>query len=187
MKIHIMGASGSGVTTLGHHLSTTLTIPYFDNDDFYWEKSEDPFTIKRQPEQRNALLQNSLEKYENWILGGSMLNWNNNELIACFDLVVFLWIPADIRLERLRKREFGRYGQEIYQNPIQQKKTQDFLNWAAGYDVNATNTTRTIHNHQMWLHTLNCPVLKVEGDYTVEERTNFVKQKLVELSLLPSN
>jgi cytidylate kinase len=39
MKLHILGASGSGVSTLGRELATRLNVPYFDADDFYWEKS----------------------------------------------------------------------------------------------------------------------------------------------------
>ncbi|WP_228410094.1 shikimate kinase [Chryseobacterium viscerum] len=35
MKIHIFGASGSGVTTLGKALSEELNLEYFDSDDFF--------------------------------------------------------------------------------------------------------------------------------------------------------
>lgn len=187
MKIHILGASGSGVTTLGKYLGSHLSVPYFDNDNFYWEKTDIPFTVKRNPEQRNQLLESTLGMHENWILGGSMLNWNNEDLISSFDLVVFLWIPAEIRLERLRKREFDRYGEQIFDNPEQIKKTQDFLDWASGYDINATNTTRTISNHTKWLAALKSPVLAIEGDFTVSQRIHIVQEKLIELGFLPKN
>ncbi|CAI8903162.1 hypothetical protein EMIT036CA2_50372 [Chryseobacterium sp. IT-36CA2] len=35
MRIHIFGASGSGVTTLGKALSEKLNIEYLDSDDFF--------------------------------------------------------------------------------------------------------------------------------------------------------
>jgi adenylate kinase family enzyme len=38
MKIHIFGASGSGVSTLGKSLALQLKIPFYDADDFYWKK-----------------------------------------------------------------------------------------------------------------------------------------------------
>lgn len=38
MKIHIMGASCAGSTTLGNALSAEWGIPYFDTDDFFWER-----------------------------------------------------------------------------------------------------------------------------------------------------
>ncbi len=38
-KIHVFGASGSGVSTLGKALAVELHLPFFDADDFYWKKS----------------------------------------------------------------------------------------------------------------------------------------------------
>ncbi|GAB3319388.1 hypothetical protein GCM10027299_11850 [Larkinella ripae] len=38
MKLHLFGASGSGVTTLGTALAAQLHLPYVDSDDYFWEK-----------------------------------------------------------------------------------------------------------------------------------------------------
>lgn len=38
-RIYIFGAAGSGVTTLGKELSSSLSIPTFDIDDYYWQKT----------------------------------------------------------------------------------------------------------------------------------------------------
>ncbi|MEM6738348.1 MAG: shikimate kinase [Bacteroidota bacterium] len=38
MQIHIFGASGSGVTTIGKALSKELDLSYFDTDDYYWKR-----------------------------------------------------------------------------------------------------------------------------------------------------
>jgi adenylate kinase family enzyme len=180
MKIHIFGASGSGVTTLGQQLALHLQFPYFDNDDFYWQKSDPPFTIKRFPDERNALLKSTLAKYENWILGGSMINWGE-DLTADFDLVVFLWIPPKIRIERLKKREFERYGDIIFTNPERAKLANDFFEWAAEYDNDKATVTRTLKNHEKWLSQISSPILKIAGDFTVEERIRFVTEKIKEL------
>lgn len=56
MKILIMGASCAGSTTLGTALGKQLGFPYFDTDAYFWEASEIPYTVKRSPEQRNAVL-----------------------------------------------------------------------------------------------------------------------------------
>jgi adenylate kinase family enzyme len=180
MKIHIFGASGSGVTTLGQHLALKLQCPYFDNDDFYWEKSEPPFTIKRLPDERNSLLKSTLAKHENWILGGSMINWGE-DLTANFDLIVFLWIPSEIRIERLKKREFERYGDIIFTNPERNKLANDFFEWAADYDNDKGIATRTQKNHEKWLSNRSASILRIEGDFTVEERVRFVIEKMKEL------
>jgi hypothetical protein len=35
-RIHILGASGTGTTTLGKALADRLNCPHFDADRFYW-------------------------------------------------------------------------------------------------------------------------------------------------------
>ena len=45
-KIHILGASGVGTSTLGVALSKHLPHTHLDTDDYYWT---DKFTKKRNP------------------------------------------------------------------------------------------------------------------------------------------
>lgn len=113
MRIHIFGASGAGSTTQGEDLSAELNIPYFDTDHYFWET---PFTVKRSAEERNAMLKADLAKHESLIVGGSLVSWGD-EWLKTFDLAVFLYVPPDIRLERLRERELERYGNLIHTDP----------------------------------------------------------------------
>lgn len=45
MKLHLFGASGSGVTTLGHKLCQVMNMPYFDTDAYHWVPVYPPITI----------------------------------------------------------------------------------------------------------------------------------------------
>ena len=94
MRLHIFGASGTGVTTLGQALGSALNVPYFDSDDYFWQPSNPPFTIRRPPAERDAALAADLAQAPRWILGGSILGWDPQWATA-FDLVVF--IILDIR------------------------------------------------------------------------------------------
>ncbi|MGI4743037.1 MAG: hypothetical protein ACRYG7_48415 [Janthinobacterium lividum] len=47
MKLHILGASGVGVTPLGRAFSAALRIPYLDTDTYFWMPSDPPFTVRR--------------------------------------------------------------------------------------------------------------------------------------------
>lgn len=172
MKIHITGASCSGVTTLGLQLSKSLDIPYFDSDYFFWEKTDPPFTTRRLPELRNVLLFKELSKSHSWIIGGSIINWSLN---LEFDLVVFLLLPKELRLERLKKREFERYGDIIYSNKERHAQYMEFFNWASGYDDN-TAQDRTLLAHQEWLEKLSSPVLELTGDLSVLQRVDKVME-----------
>lgn len=178
LKLHIFGASGSGVTTLGNRLANRLNVSYFDSDDYFWERTEPPYIQRRAPAERNALLLQDLGKQSNWILGGSVIHWGDN-LFLEFSLVVFLHLPHEIRMERLKKREYERYGAIIYTDPLRSKQYETFLAWAADYDHHTGIANRTLQAHEDWLKRLHYPVLRLAGDLSTEER---IKQVLAHLS-----
>jgi adenylate kinase family enzyme len=176
MKINIVGASGSGVTTLGEQLSRELNIPYFDSDYYYWEPSNPPFTIRRDPAKRNAMLQQDIVPYKDALLGGSFISWGD-EWLTTFDLVVFLWIPSTIRIERLKQRELERYGEIIYTNEERNRLFNEFIDWASGYDSGIARG-RTLQAHEEWLKKLNCPVVEIRGNKSIESRVKIVMQAI---------
>jgi adenylate kinase family enzyme len=177
MQINIFGASGSGSTTLGKALGQKLNYPVFDGDHYFWVPSEMPFTVKRDPQERNAMINRDTAAHENWIVSGSVVGWNNN---WDFDLSVFLYIPHQVRMDRLKKREFERYGDEIYTNPERIILYHKFLDWAQGYDDNTTDG-RTLQVHQNWMKNLKKSLLIIEGDTTVEERVDIILNKMAEI------
>ena len=183
MRIHIFGASGSGVTTLGKALSAELTIEYFDSDDFFWLKTPIPFTEKQNPETRNTIVSQQLHATDSWIFGGSMIHWGEN-IFPAFDLIIFLYLPPKIRLERLKKREYERYGDEIIHHPERAQKFQEFINWAEDYDHNTGIANRTLKAHIEWLSTINTPLLEISGDYEVQEKMDIILNTLKQKNLL---
>ncbi len=179
MKIHIFGASGSGVTTLGKLLSKELSLIYFDTDDYYWEQTNPPFIKANTRETRQLMLRESLSNYINWILGGSLDSWGDF-IKDEFDLVVFLWLPKEVRVERLKKREYDRYGEVIFDNKDRNKQYLDFINWASDYDL-GTKWGRNLERHKTWIKTLNCPVMRIEDDHSNEQRIELIKNYLKEI------
>ncbi|TBO43918.1 P-loop NTPase family protein [Pedobacter kyonggii] len=172
MKIHIFGASGSGVTTLGKALAKKLNIPYFDSDHYFWIPTDPPFITKRNPKERNDLIKMALTESDHWVFGGSSVSWGDG-VFPEFDLIVFLWLPPEVRLNRLKKREFERYGSVIYQDPERIKKYQDFIEWATNYDIDPIKsgfTGRSLKVHEDWIKDLNKEILEIRGDFTLEER-----------------
>lgn len=173
MRIHLFGASGSGVTTLGLHLSQQLQYPYFDSDDFFWVNSDPPFTIRRAPELRDQLLTDNLAATNgNYIVGGSMVGWGD-EWLNAFDLAVFLYLPPNVRLDRLKKREYERYGDVIFTNPERHRQYLDFIDWAASYDDPAS-TQRSLGVHLNWMTKLKCELIRIDGVTSVEYRAKLV-------------
>ena len=54
--IHILGASGSGTTTLGRALAECLHYTHFDSDNYLWLPTDPPTTEKRELTERQQLL-----------------------------------------------------------------------------------------------------------------------------------
>ncbi|MCD8508517.1 MAG: AAA family ATPase [Bacillus sp. (in: Bacteria)] len=172
-KIHIIGASGSGTTTLGEALEAELSIVHLDTDDYYWkEKYSEKWTV----DERTRHLHADLKKHNHWVLTGSLVNWSES-FIPLFDLVVFLWIPKEIRLKRLFDRELERYGTASLPGGSRYKETCEFLEWAGLYDEGGVKV-RSKMLHEQWMAMLPCPVLRIEGDYSVEQRVGKVKEYL---------
>ena len=89
----------------------------------------------RPVEARLALLRPALAGSAAWVLSGSLCGWGD-PLIPEFELVVFLVVPTEVRLARLRAREAARYGREaIAPGGALHGAHLEFLDWAGRYDT----------------------------------------------------
>jgi adenylate kinase family enzyme len=166
--IHILGASGSGTTTLGRALSARLGVPHFDSDDFFWVKNDPPYQTSRTVPERQAMLRAALDGAPSgWVVSGSLVKWGD-AFIPRFDLVVFLTLPTEIRLARLRAREVSRYGDAaIAPGGWAHTMHKEFLEWAARYDSGGLEV-RSLAMHEAWLAHVPCPVLRLDSRNPVD-------------------
>nr|WP_294947956.1 AAA family ATPase [uncultured Mucilaginibacter sp.] len=176
MKIQIMGASCAGSTTLGRALAERLNIPFFDTDDYFWVLTDPPYTTKREPELRNRMIKTEMAKHDSWIQAGSVIKWGA-DWEEMFDVVVFLYIPHKLRMQRLTARELERYGDIIYTDPTRNAQHKEFVDWAERYD-DVTFSGRNIKAHEDWLRRVDARVLEIRGDTTVAERVTSVLEFL---------
>jgi adenylate kinase family enzyme len=175
-RIHILGASGSGTTTLGRALAERLNYIHFDTDNYFWLPTDPPFTAKRATTLRQQLLMDELTAHDSWVLSGSLCGWGDIT-IPLFELVVYLWVPCEIRLERLHHREYERYGERIMPGGDMYEKSQAFLEWAASYDEGGLDM-RSRQLHEQWLGMLPCPIICIEGEYSIEEQIDVLMTEI---------
>ena len=176
MRVHILGASGSGTTTLGAALAERLGCAHLDTDDFFWLPTEPKFLEIRPIEERVALLASALDAARSWVLSGSLCGWGD-VFIPRFELVVFIYIPPEVRMTRLAQREAVRYGADaIAPGGAHHAKYETFMTWAAAYDTGDVSRTRAIH--EQWLATLPCPVLRLTAAAPVAEHLDQVLARL---------
>ena len=74
MKIHIIGGPGSGKTCLAEKLSAQLGIPHYDLDNLQWDNEANGYGVKRDPRERDALLDGILRN-DSWITEGVYYKW----------------------------------------------------------------------------------------------------------------
>jgi adenylate kinase family enzyme len=165
MRILVTGASGTGTTTLGRALAADLDYGFFDADDYYWMPTDPPFQRKQDPPIR---LQNLLRDLgtSSAVAAGSIMDWGA-ELEDHLSLIVFLTVPTDIRIARLGERDMARFGRV---NPV-------FLAWAAQYDEGRLDG-RSLRRHERWLAMRRCPVLRIDGNTSTEDRLVRVRDRL---------
>ena len=156
MRILVTGASGAGQTTLACALANRLGCAAFDSDDFFWVPTNPPYREKRTGIERHDSLVSALRQQSRFVLSGSIVGWGQ-ELETSFDLIVFLYVPPDIRMSRIRKREIARFG----------KIDPEFEEWANKYDDPAA-VVRSLVSHERWLSQQCCTVLEIFGVDTTE-------------------
>jgi len=177
-RIHIFGASGSGTTTLARTLSESFDLPHFDTDNYFWQQTDPPFQFIREKSERKELLRQVLTENESWVLSGSLCGWGDFT-IPMFDYVVFLWLPQEVRMQRLKQREIKRNGPGIIKpKHPRHKQHLEFLEWAAAYDTGGLEM-RSKSSHEKWIKDLPYCVLRIEGDHTIQENIEIVLGHIV--------
>ena len=161
-RIHITGASGSGVTTLGRALADALALPSHDTDDYLWLPTTPPYRELRPVEDRLRPMREIFVPRADWVLSGGLDGWGD-ALIPLFDLVVFLRVPNEVRIARLRDREARHFGADgVAPGGWRHAETESFIDWASHYE-DGTREGRSLARHEVWLAALPCPVLRLDG------------------------
>ena len=157
-----MGASGAGVTSLGRALAESLALPHHDTDDYFWRPTTPPYRDKRDVADRLRLMHEVFLDRADWVLSGSLDGWGG-PIVSFFDMVVFVYTPTNVRLQRLRDREARHFGAEaVAPGGWRHEDTEEFLDWASHYD-DGSREGRNLARHRAWLATLPCPVVRLDG------------------------
>lgn len=173
LVIHLFGASGSGTTTLGRALAGALGYRHLDTDDYFWLPTDTCFTQKRPAAERIALMDADIDASPGAVISGSLTGWGD-VLMPRFTLAVRVVTPTAVRLERIRAREYARFGERIREGGDMYRVHTDFLDWAARYDTGDV-TMRSKACHDAWQQMLSCPVIAVDGTAATDENVGLIQ------------
>jgi len=161
MKIQIIGGSGTGKSTLAQYMSKQENIKWIDTDQYLWK--DDTFTENNPIERRMEMYQEDMKRHDSYVVSGSVYSWYP-EGFTERDLLVFLSVDEELRMERLRKREFERSLSNKIWLDEQQMYTNDFLEWCKTYwteDDACAAGTYAEQSYQMSIS--ESPVLRLDG------------------------
>lgn len=163
----VLGASGTGTSTLGHLLAQRFKSSFHETDFFFWEQTNPPFEVPRAPELRTNLLVEMVDTSPQFVLSGSICGWGEI-VVPYLRMIVFLEATTESRLARILSREAMRYGAEnIAPGGIYHDKVQKFLEWSKAYEIGGVSRTRELH--ETWLKSIETPVIRVNADHSIEE------------------
>jgi len=141
-----------------------------DTDSYYWEDTDPPFRIQKNPKDRVEMINRDTHGVDNWVLSGSICSWGD-QLLHRFTLAVFLHLSPDLRMERIFCRERKRFGSRIEPGGDMHDTHVKFMDWAISYD-HAKAPIRSLDLHKTWMTQLSCPVVCLDSAAPVNELCN---------------
>jgi adenylate kinase family enzyme len=101
-RIHILGGSGSGKSTVAAKIAAEFGIPAYDLDDLFWDNTASTFDTRADPARRDQALR-ALVDGDRWVIEGVWYKW----VIPSFeraDLIIILTPSVWLRHWRVIKR-----------------------------------------------------------------------------------
>ncbi len=175
MIIHIMGASGSGTSSIGEYLSKELGFDIIESDFYKWEQTIPEFQVMRPIEESNKLLLEKIRQAKNLIITGSL--HSNPVTFEYIDLIIYLKCPTKVRLKRILKRdeEKGRYS--LQQDETVRQNFLEFLKIAKSYNK-LGDDIRSKKSQRMVISSCNAPLIKINTNKNIEKLHRIIKKKI---------
>ena len=83
-------------------------------------------------------------------------------------MIIRVVTPTDIRIERVKQREFARFGKRVLKNGDMYEDHQKFITWAARYDTGGLEMRSKVL-HDKWLSEISCNQIEIDGTHIENE------------------
>lgn len=151
--IIVFGANGSGKSTLGRELANILNFKQMDIEDYHFEKSEIPYTVERSHEECMNLMLADIKKHRSFVISAVTGDFDNT-IFQLYELAVFISAPIELRIKRIKQREYEKYGERIHKDGDMYEQHLKFIDFVA---------SRPLSKIEKWGETLVCPVIRIDG------------------------
>lgn len=169
-RIIVCGGNGAGKSTMGRKLAEELNYKFMDIEDYYFPKTDKDYiyAAARSREEVSNLLLEDMKKYHNFILASVKGNYGD-EVMSMFTCAVFISVPKDIRMKRVRDRSFQKFGDRILPDGDLYEKEKRF------FDMVGQRSEQDVED---WLNTVNIPIIRVDGTMPIAYNTEEIIRKL---------
>lgn len=167
--ICICGLNGSGKTTLAGALAKELNFKHMDVEHYYFISADIPYSSPKTREEVERLLLEDIKQNPCFVF--SAVNGNMTEEInEYYNIVIYLDVPRDIRMKRIRQRAIDKFGERVLPGGDMYEQEETFFAYAEKRSPDKTEN---------WLKTLQCKVVRLDGTKPIHENVQMIKDSLV--------
>ncbi len=177
-RVIVCGGNGAGKSTLGKTLAEAMGYKFADIEDYYFDKTDPDYRYAsaRTRDQVSELLLEDMKQYPEFVLASVTGNYGD-EIVSMFTGAVWISVPKDIRMKRVKDRSFQKFGDRIFPGGDLYEKEKRFFDMVEH---------RREEDVEDWLKSLRVPVIRVDGtkpvDHNVEEIMMFLRSRFSEKS-----
>lgn len=165
LKIQVIGAAGTGKSTLCKYISEKTGAYWIDTDKYLWIDQD--FTERYTIQERFEIYNYDIDNHMDYIVSGSVHTWNP-EGFHDRELLVLLRLDEEIRMKRLYNRELLRFGTRMLPGGDHYQLTYEFLEWCKTYLTEDENAVNSLACHMRLLDEVSCKTLILDGNQHID-------------------
>lgn len=146
------------------------TFSFIDIENLYFPKTN-PNYIYASPRTRKEvekLLLHEIKTHKDFILA-SVKGDYGEDIYSLIQYAILLDVPKNIRLKRVKKRSFQKFGNRMLLGGDLYEQEENFFHFVESRDENIV---------EEWVKSLKCPVIRMDGTKSIDENTNFIMERI---------
>lgn len=162
--IMICGLNGAGKSTFGKALAEKLHF-FIDNEDIFFPKKDSNYVYAspRTREEVETILFHEIKEHENVIFAAVKGDYWE-AIYPFFQYVILMNAPRDIRIQRVKKRSYQKFGDRMLPGGDLHEKEEAFFEFVK---------SRTESTVEEWAQQLSCPIIRIDGTKPIEVNIDF--------------
>lgn len=170
--IIITGLNGCGKSTVCRLLAEKLNYFSMDVEDYFFIKSDIPYSKFHTHEQTKELMLEDILKHKNYVMATVNCDWGN-EIISTYKFAVVLKAPLDIRMKRIEEREYRKFENRVLKGGDLYESQQKFHNKVL---------KRTDEHIEKQMQYIACPVLEVDATRPLQDTVDIIYKKYLQIN-----